>query len=68
MSGYIFGKDFLGQTSCISGDQYCRDLLGYNSRYDSLYDSCECNYSIRIINARGFQPSASGISPERRVR
>lgn len=44
MSGYIFGKDFLGQTTCVSGDSACRDKYGYNSRYDSLDGSCECSF------------------------
>ena len=44
MSGYVFGKDFLGQTTCVSGDSVCHDKYGYNSRYDSLSSSCECSY------------------------
>lgn len=44
MSGYVFGKYFLGQTTCVSGDTVCHDKYGYNSRYDSLSSSCECSY------------------------
>ena len=44
MSGYVFGKDFMGKTTCVSGDSVCRDKYGYNSRYDSLSGSCECSY------------------------
>lgn len=44
MSGYVFGKDFLGQTTCLSGDSVCYDKYSYNSRYDSLSGSCECSY------------------------
>lgn len=44
VSGYIFGKDFLGKTSCVSGDNVCHEKYGYNSRYDSIDDSCECSY------------------------
>ncbi len=44
VSGYIFGKDFLGKTSCVSGDTVCNEKYGYNSRYDSFGDTCECSY------------------------
>ena len=44
MSGYVFGKDFLGQTTCVSGSSVCSDKYGYHSRYDSLSESCECSY------------------------
>lgn len=30
--------------ACVSADQYCRDILGFNSRYNSLTDKCECSY------------------------
>lgn len=30
--------------TCVSTDQYCRDILGFNSRYNSLTDKCECSY------------------------
>lgn len=42
--GYIFGKDALGKTACISADSACHEKYGYNSRYDSLSDTCECTY------------------------
>lgn len=38
-SGYIVSGG-----KCISTDQYCRDLLGWNAQYDILTDSCECGY------------------------
>jgi hypothetical protein len=44
MSGYSFGKDFLGNTSCISDDQLCKDQYGYNARSDYLTDKCKCGY------------------------
>lgn len=44
MSGYVFGKDFLGNTTCVFGNSVCYDKYGYNSRYDSLSNSCECSY------------------------
>jgi hypothetical protein len=44
ISGYVFGKDYFGQISCISGDTVCRDKYGYSSRYNSLSGSCECDY------------------------
>lgn len=43
MSGYSFGKDFLGQTSCISNVDICHDKYGYNSTSDYA-GSCKCNY------------------------
>lgn len=42
--GYVFGKDYLGNTSCVSGTSVCTDKYGYNSTYDSLSNSCECSY------------------------
>src|SRR3989338_1850468 len=44
MSGYVFGKDFMGKTACVSGDTICHDKYGYSSRYNSLSGSCECSY------------------------
>ncbi len=44
MSGYVFGKDILGNTTCVSGNSVCYDKYGYSSRYDSLTNSCECSY------------------------
>lgn len=42
--GYVFDKDFLGNTTCVSGDSICYDKYGYGSDYDSLSNSCECKY------------------------
>lgn len=44
MSGYVFGKDFLGNDQCVSADQICKDKYGYNSKYSSLNSACECSY------------------------
>jgi hypothetical protein len=44
MSGYAFGKDFMGRTSCISLDQMCKDEYGYNSSSDYLTNKCKCSY------------------------
>lgn len=44
MSGYVFGKDIFGNTTCVSGNSVCYDKYGYSSRYDSLTNSCECSY------------------------
>ncbi|MBU1102755.1 hypothetical protein KJ853_03835 [Patescibacteria group bacterium] len=44
MSGYVFGKDLFGQTTCVSGDIACHDKYGIYSRYNSLNSSCECSY------------------------
>lgn len=52
MSGYGFGKDFTGKTSCISLNTMCTDKLGYNARYNSLYDKCECGYGYVIDGGR----------------
>lgn len=43
-SGYVWGTDFLGDSTCISGNQYCRDKYGYNSSYDAFSKSCKCDY------------------------
>lgn len=52
MSGYVFGKDVLGDTTCVSADSVCRDKLGYSSRYNSTSESCECSYGNVIDNGR----------------
>ena len=44
ISGYVFGKDVLGNTACVSETSVCYDKYGYNSRYNSLTSSCECSY------------------------
>lgn len=44
MSGYAFGKDFMGNTSCVSVDQMCKDQYGYNSSSDYLTNKCKCGY------------------------
>lgn len=43
MSGYAFGKDILGKTSCVSVDQMCKDDYGYNAR-STFSGKCECSY------------------------
>src|SRR3989338_8012040 len=35
MSGYVFGKDIFGETTCVYGNTVCHDKYGYNSRYNS---------------------------------
>ncbi len=37
--GYVFNSD---KTYCISMDQYCKNLYGYNAKVDSL-NQCVCN-------------------------
>jgi len=44
MSGYIFGKNFLGQPYCVSGDTTCSNDYDYASEYDSLAGKCKCMY------------------------
>src|SRR3989344_2770051 len=44
MSGYVFGKDIFGETTCVYGNTVCHDKYGYNSRYNSTSNSCECSY------------------------
>lgn len=53
MSGYSFGKDFMGQTSCISNTQLCQDEYGYNAT-SNYSGGCKCNYGY------GFGKSYSG--------
>lgn len=54
MSGYVMGKDFLGKTSCVSGDGVCRDKYGSFSRYSSSNGSCECSYGYILgVNSMG---------------
>lgn len=43
MSGYSFGKDLMGQTSCISDYQKCKDTYGYNATSD-YSGNCKCLY------------------------
>jgi hypothetical protein len=38
-SGYVASGD-----KCISQDEYCQNLHGFNSRYNILNDTCECSY------------------------
>lgn len=42
--GYIVDTDILGNQTCISGDTYCKNLYGYNAKYNSLDKTCECQY------------------------
>ena len=53
MSGYVFGKDFLGNTQCVSGDSVCSDKYGVMSRYNSLDKSCECTYGYILAEQYG---------------
>ncbi|MCX6793433.1 MAG: SH3 domain-containing protein [Candidatus Falkowbacteria bacterium] len=43
MSGYIWGKSFMGQPYCVSGSSYCYDNYGLGSEYDSYSNSCKCS-------------------------
>lgn len=42
MSGYGFGTNILGKTSCVSMNQICQEKLGFMSTYDSLSGNCAC--------------------------
>lgn len=53
MSGYVFGKDFMGRTTCVSGSSVCSDKYGVFSNYDSLSGSCECSYGYSLHNQYG---------------
>lgn len=44
MSGYVLGKDYLGNTSCVSASQACKDQYGYNATSDYITNQCKCNY------------------------
>lgn len=44
MSGYVFGKDFSGKTSCVLGTSVCYEKYGYSSQFDYVSNSCECSY------------------------
>lgn len=46
-SGYVASGD-----RCISQDQACQDSFGFNSRFNSLHDSCECRYGYVWNEAR----------------
>lgn len=46
-SGYVASG-----SKCISADQYCRDMLGWNAQYDILTDGCECSYGYIISGGR----------------
>ncbi len=65
-SGYVVGKDILGNDACISEDQNCQNIYGYNSRYNILTDLCECNYGYVIsggecINGNQYCHNLFGI-------
>jgi hypothetical protein len=47
-SGYVFSKDMFGDLKCVDADNICHDKIGYSSSYDSLSDSCKCNYGYVI--------------------
>jgi hypothetical protein len=53
ISGYSFGKDFLGKTSCISDVQLCTDKYGYNAMAD-YSGSCKC------MSGYGFGKNSMG--------
>ncbi len=53
MTGYVWGTDFLGNPSCVSGSSACYDKYGYNSRYDYLSNSCECAYGYTFSTQYG---------------
>lgn len=44
MSGYVFGKDYSGNTSCVSASQACKDQYGHNATSDYTTNQCKCNY------------------------
>lgn len=48
--GYIVDTDISGNQSCISGDTYCKNLYGYNTKYNSLDKTCECQYGYAFSN------------------
>lgn len=50
MSGYTFGKNFLGQTTCINVDTDCQNRFGYNAKYSYLSNSCECKEDYFVQN------------------
>ncbi len=52
---------------CISADQYCRDLFGFNARHNILTDKCECSYGYMVsggkcVNADSYCWSNYGYS------
>lgn len=53
MSGYSMGKDFSGQTSCISDYQMCQTQYGYHAT-SNYAGGCKCNYGY------GFGKDYSG--------
>jgi len=44
MNGYVWGINILGDKTCVSGSQKCKDQYGYGSIYDSLSGKCKCSY------------------------
>ncbi len=61
-AGYVFGTDFLGKKTCVSASSVCTDKYGYSSRYDSLSNSCECNYGYSFHNQYGKTQCVSNNS------
>lgn len=43
-TGYSFGKDLFGKTSCVSNDQLCKDQYGSSATSDYFTGNCKCNY------------------------
>jgi len=59
MVGYSFGKNFLGETYCVSDDEICRNQLGSNSRATYGGD-CECSYGY-VIDSSGRCSSGNSV-------
>jgi len=46
-SGYV-----LSGSRCISQDEYCQNIYGFNSKYNILKDNCECKYGYVFDNSK----------------
>lgn len=42
ITGYIVGKNILGEESCVLADNVCTDKMGYGAQYNTTTQSCEC--------------------------
>jgi len=62
MSGYVWGKDFLGNDSCVS----CSSKYGYGATADYLSGGCKCMSGY--IMKRGFLGKLECVSADQECR
>lgn len=48
LTGYVVGTNFLGEEACVTADSWCEDKYGLHAGYDSLSDTCDCDYGYQM--------------------